>query len=370
MSSNVDWDLLVMYVLGECSADQKRIVERWLADDPLHSSTLDEVREAYDKARKTPDERNQEARRQEQTWTQVRAHMQQTAGAPHRGDSTAAPGRPAQSGPVLPRLGRAALSALATLAVVALALALASQWQSGPLGWRAEAEVKTFVTQRGERATIRLADSTRVRLNADSRLEIRPGFEAGRREVELWGEAYFEVAPDARRPFLVYAAGVTTEVLGTAFAVRSYADETEVVVAEGKVAVRPSTASSPRGRARGGRPRQGEGAAGGEVVLTRRQSAQLALNGRPVVREVDLNAQLAWLSGALAFEDATFDEVSRQLERRYDLDIRRDGPDVRGRVTARFSGDQPLENVLTGVALVFGLDYRREGGVVTFWASE
>jgi transmembrane sensor len=370
MSSNVDWDLLAMYVLGECSADQKRIVERWLADDPLHSSMLDEVREAYDKAGKTPDERVRAEQRQEQTWAHIRAHMQQTAGTPRRGDSTAAPGRPARPRRAAHRLGRAASLVVATLAIVAFALALASQWQPGLLAWFADAEVKTFVTQRGERATIRLADSTRIRLNADSRLEVRPGFEAGRREVELWGEAYFEVAPDVRRPFLVHATGATTEVLGTAFAVRSYADETEVVVAEGKVAVRPSTASSPRARTQGGRPRRGEGATRGEVVLVPRQSARLALGGQPVVREVNLDSQLAWLSGALAFEDATFDEVSRRLERRYDIDIRLDGTGVRRQMTARFSEDQPLENVLTGVALVFGLDYRREGTAVTFWTPE
>lgn len=368
MSSNVDWDLLAMYVLGECSADQKRIVERWLADDPLHSSMLDEVREAHDKAGKTLDERAREERRQEQTWAHVQAHIQQTADTPRRGDSTAAPGRPARPRRAARRIGRAASLVVATLAIVALALA--SQWQPGPLAWFVDAEVKTFVTQRGERATIRLADSTRVRLNADSRLEVRPGFEAGRREVELWGEAYFEVAPDARRPFLVHAGSATTEVLGTAFAVRSYADDTEIVVAEGKVAVRPSTASSPRGPTQGGRPRRGEGATRGEVVLVPRQSARLALGGQPVVREVDLDSQLAWLSGALGFEDATFDEVSRRLERRYDINIRLDGTGVRGQITARFSEDQPLENVLTGVALVFGLDYRREGATVTFWVSE
>lgn len=105
-------------------------------------------------------------------------------------------------------------------------------------------------------------------------------------------------------------------------------------------------------------------------MLTQRQAARLNPGRRPAVREVDLEPYLAWLSGALAFEDATFDEVARRLERHFDIDIRFDGPTAQGQLTARFAEKQPLDKVLTVVASVFDVGFARDGRSVTFSSLE
>ena len=84
-----------------------------------------------------------------------------------------------------------------------------------------------------------LPDSTFVSLNADSKISYPAKFSASKREVYLEGEAFFDVKRDVNRPFLIYANGSTTEVLGTSFNVNAYPSENivEISVVTGKVAV-------------------------------------------------------------------------------------------------------------------------------------
>ena len=209
-------------------------------------------------------------------------------------------------------------------------------------------EAKTFATQEGQRAVVRLTDGTRVHLNVDSRLTLLANFGAARRGVRLEGEAFFEVAKDSARPFVVHAGGATTRVLGTAFDVSAYPDDdgARVVVKEGRVVLRsdqPSPATQ-------------------EVVLTRRQMGQLLRSGERVVRKgLDVSRHLAWTKGQLVFENAPFKEVARKLERWYGLTVvlKDTAAPPRGHLNARFAEDQPLSDVLSVVATAFHLEYER-----------
>ena len=350
MNGNIDWELLTMYVFGECSARQEEEVEAWAAGDPVRMDILNDLHEVYGHTGKAPGQQDQEKRRQDQTWAQVEAHMQKDADVP---PTTA--GRPARPERISRRFVRAAPRVATVIAAVALLVLLVMQWLPGGLLLGPVSEAKAFATQRGERTTIRLTDGTRVRLNADSKLQLLPEFEAGVRKVRLQGQAYFEVAPDPDRPFLVQAGAATTEVLGTEFDVNAYSDSVAVVVAEGRVALRSSEAASR------------EEASQGEIVLTSRQAARLSPGSQPVAYEVDVARQLAWLSGALVFDSAAFEEVARTLERRYDVEVNLAGPAARGQLTARFSEEQPLGKVLIVIASVFDLQYEREEKVVTFY---
>ncbi|WP_198674050.1 FecR family protein [Chitinophaga alhagiae] len=84
--------------------------------------------------------------------------------------------------------------------------------------------------------TVYLTDGTRITLNKNSSLQYSNLLEGEKREVYLSGEAFFEVAGDAQRPFLVYSEGIVTKVLGTSFRVK-VEDRITVAVKSGKVAV-------------------------------------------------------------------------------------------------------------------------------------
>lgn len=92
----------------------------------------------------------------------------------------------------------------------------------------AELRWATVDIPRGTVFDMALEDGTRVWLNADSRLRFPVAFADGERRVILDGEAYFEVAPDAAKPFLVESRGQVTEVVGTTFNVSAYADNGRV----------------------------------------------------------------------------------------------------------------------------------------------
>lgn len=120
--------------------------------------------------------------------------------------------------------------ALAAAAVLTVAVLVGTRFSGG----------KNFeqlaTTAVGEARTLRLPDGSRIVLNTDSAVAVRYGPET--RAIELGrGEAHFEVAKDARRPFTVRVGGVAVRAVGTAFNVRRQADSVEVLVTAGRVAV-------------------------------------------------------------------------------------------------------------------------------------
>jgi len=177
--------------------------------------------------------------------------------------------------------------------------------------------------------------------------------------VERDGEAYCEVAAGARRPRRVHAAGSVTEDLGTSFVVRAYADRvaTEVVVAEGRVALRraDTTAAS---RARGARPD-----AWPALVLGARDLGRLDASGAATFRHgVDVGRYLAWTRGVLAFDGAPLSDVVTTLERWYNVEIRlADSALAMRRLTATFA-NEPIDLVLKRMALTLGLRVERADG--------
>jgi transmembrane sensor len=229
----------------------------------------------------------------------------------------------------------------------------------GTLAWRArdasrqgasaEPTPREFVTTRGQRATIRLADGTRVELGYASTLRVRP-FDRGRRELELQGEAAFDVVHDPSRPFIVRAANAVTEDLGTSFVIRAYPDEqsVRVVVMSGKVAVRPATSAGRVGR---------------EAVLGPGQLARLNAAGRlDVVIGVDTTEYLGWLSERVTYRNARLDEVAADLERTFDVTVRIPDSAVAARRVTIDVPTKSLDDLLDAIAAPYNLRHRRTTG--------
>lgn len=379
MNERIDWNLLARHFSGECSREETSRIRVWIAEDPAREVLLEELRQVWrmTDAGASPESAVSESASSEKVsprasswdtealWERVRKTTQ-GASRETRGKSSASatsasvsePDRGARqtrrsrvarpSGRNLVTRRAAVMGAVLVAIVVASVLWLYGPVLSGPA--TASAETKTFSTQAGQRAVVRLTDGTRVHLNVDSRLTLPANFGVERRAVRLEGEAFFEVTEDAARPFVVRAGEATTRVLGTAFDVSAYADdeETRVVVKEGRVAVRSS--------------RQNPSAAEQDVVLVRHQMGRLLRSGEHVVRKgVRVDQHLAWMDGQLVFEDASFEEVTRKLERWYGLDVTLGASTAAppGHLNARFAEDQPLDEVLSVIATAFGLEYER-----------
>lgn len=156
---------------------------------------------------------------------------------------------------------------------------------------------------RGKVYKIRLSDGTEVWLNADSRFSFPSRFAAtGRRVVELDGEAYFKVAPDARRPFVILTRKMTTQVLGTEFNVKAYKDsEAHVTLVRGAVRVRPAHTD------------EEVTLAPGDDIYCTDSSYQ--------VKQVDTSYYSQWMEGYFYYDNVALSDILRDLGRWYNVSV-------------------------------------------------
>jgi transmembrane sensor len=224
--------------------------------------------------------------------------------------------------------------------LVALAAAAAVVMVAGTIVARrgdSPAALTTHRTAVGQRDSIDLADGSRVVLGPGTSLSIR----AGEREVELRGEAYFNVVHDPDKPFVVRVAGSTIRDLGTAFTVSGDSAATlRVVVSEGIVEMTHASDSVTL------RPGDVGAVTGGRVAAQRGAATP---------------DDLAWLSGRLVFRDAPLAEVDADLRRWYGVELRvSDTALLRRHFTGAFAGE-PADRVLEVLALALGARIERRG---------
>ncbi len=166
-----------------------------------------------------------------------------------------------------------------------------------------EEKYNELVVPNGGEYQLRLSDGTVVYLNAGSRLKYPVSFGSDCRKVELEGEGYFEVAPEATRPFIVCTQELNVNVLGTGFNVASYEDESEVAVTlvHGKIAVENKEKSV--------------------VLIPDEQLVFNRHNKEMMVQKVDAKMIAAWTKGILVFDSMPLSELAVKLGRWFDVDF-------------------------------------------------
>jgi transmembrane sensor len=195
----------------------------------------------------------------------------------------------------------------------------------------------TYLTDVGQRDSVRLADGTMVLLGPSSRLAVRD------RDVELNGSGYFRVEHDARRPFTVRAAGSLIRDIGTEFAVDASGTDSavRVVVSEGSVAL----------------------SRGQDVVTLGRGDVGRAGNvGRvEVYRGAASTDDLAWTRGELIFRDTPLPRVAMDLRRWYGVEVRVSDSTLRNRHFTGSFRNESRDRVLDVLALALGASLELRG---------
>lgn len=165
-------------------------------------------------------------------------------------------------------------------------------------------EMNTLYTPAGQRACLVLQDGTEVWLNAKSKLIYPAQFTGKERRVKVEGEAFFNVAKDSVKPFIVSAMDVDMKVLGTQFNVYCYPDAgyVETSLLEGSVRVFFS-----------GKEKEG--------ILLKPDQQVTAANGKMVVKPIRLNEHFLWRDGVYAFENEPLINILKKLELYYDVKI-------------------------------------------------
>jgi len=204
----------------------------------------------------------------------------------------------------------------------------------------------TVATPRGGQYQLTLPDGSQVWLNAASSLRFPVAFTEAERRVELTGEAYFEVAKDARHPFKVTARGAEVTVLGTHFDVQAYDDEPALAATllEGAVQVRQGTQ---------------------QALLRPGQQGRCWPQGQVQVREVDVQHAVAWKNGYFVFNDEPIEAIMRQVARWYDVDVQYQGVLTNKDFNGKISRYKDAADVLRVLALTGAVHFTTEGRRIT-----
>lgn len=200
---------------------------------------------------------------------------------------------------------------------------------------------------KGQRASLTLPDGTKVWLNSHSSVAYDSHYGERERTVTLTGEAYFEVAKDAERRFIVQAGDLEVEALGTTFNVKAYEEDEELTATlfEGKV----RTAAD-----------------GKETILAPGQQASFNKTDRQLRKIRPGNSAYArmWRDNELAFERETLGEIAKLLNRMYNVRVEFASERIKH---YRFSGvikNNSLDNVFEIISLTAPILYESRGDTI------
>lgn len=196
----------------------------------------------------------------------------------------------------------------------------------------------TMTTPRGGQFKLKLPDGTMVWLNAESSITYPTAFPGGTRQVEITGEAYFEVAKNAAKPFIVKTYKDEITVKGTSFNVNSYDDESGIKTSllEGLVQIN------------GMQLTPGKAYVDGRIIAT------------------DLNKDLAWKNGVFSFHQVKLKQAMRQLARWYDVEVKYESNLDYIELGGEIGRNLSLQQVLRGLQDK-DLHFRLEGRVLTVY---
>jgi ferric-dicitrate binding protein FerR (iron transport regulator) len=220
----------------------------------------------------------------------------------------------------------------------------------GQLTYRALAEnpaetfYNTLTTAKGNQYHLVLPDGTKVWLNAASSITYPTVFTGKERQVDISGEAYFEVAKNQRQPFVVRQGELTVQVLGTSFDANCYGDDAAgmITLLEGKVRVEKGTA---RNLLEPGQQAVVRPAAGSIITI---------------LRHPDIEAVMAWKNGSFGFNDADIGSVMREVERWYNVQVVYEAI-ITSHFVANIPRSAPLSQLLQLLEATGQVHFRIEG---------
>ncbi len=165
----------------------------------------------------------------------------------------------------------------------------------------ADIDSLTLTIPRGQTYKVVLSDSSEVWMNNDCRLTYPNRFKGSRRCVKVEGEAYFKVAPDKQRPFIVLANGIEVKVYGTEFNVRAYgADDVHVTLIKGSVAVKSAQC---------------------EAMLKPGQDAKLNSDASFGIADIDTESYIYWRDGFFYYDDIPLEHIMQDIGRWYNMNV-------------------------------------------------
>lgn len=345
----MNFEVIARYLADTCSDREKKEVEQWLAADNNNQQMMNEFRRIWDSA-ENEEPMNDAWTEIEEDWNRVKERV----GLSERGASFAAKRKPASR-------DKGMLQQILKVAAIVLFMALMGvlayqSWQE-PEPVAQNPVLKEISTSNGERVNLTLSDGSRMLVNSGSEIKLPNTFQPNKREVYLEGEAYFNVTENPDSPFIIHSQNMVTEVLGTSFTVRSYPEDNSVrvVVEEGSVSFGSESGST-----------------SDKVVVTGNEMASYDLTEQKLLtRQVDdMALYMGWTEGYFKFREKAMEDVAKELERRYDIQVQFEDNEIRDmKLTANLKS-RSMSNVLEVIAMSLEIEYRIEQEDIVYFSKQ
>lgn len=332
MSLNEFEQLLKRYYEGQCSPKEKTWVDKWLENTNLQT--------------KSPWERLSQEEKQvyiDNLYSDIKTSIQTESEAEVSVDHISR---------------RRWIWPAAVAASIACAIGLYFSFQQKDISVEQQRvqEWTSLDLESGKRKKIALSDGTVIWLQGGSSLDYPQLFDSTVRVVRLDGEAFFEVASDTAKPFIVKSGDLETQVLGTSFNIKAFSELGEKVVSlvEGKLAVRSLGIA---------------GEIAQEVLLSASEAAVFSAQDRTLAKS-DMpvfNSSDDFKLGSLSFDDTPLDQALFRISKAYGIEIRFDrAKAAKHKINAAFSISDPVKEVVqsmaksTGSSLVWKEEHRAD----------
>jgi transmembrane sensor len=216
-------------------------------------------------------------------------------------------------------------------------------------GSQAESINKVIISY-GKKSMILLADGTKIWLNAGSQLAFPAVFSDEIRQVTLVGEAFFDVAKNPDKPFIVKTSDLSVQVLGTRFDISAYPEDKviQTVLEEGKVYLKYL----------------GKGILNREYAIEMQPNQIVELDkasGTASRKMVDVSKYISWKDGLLEFEKVDLERALKQVERFYDIKILLSDEAIRSyKLSGKLDLKDEPEKVLNVIKLTVPIDWHRK----------
>ena len=345
----MELQVLIKYIEGTSSDDQKQKVENWLSAEPGNAVYLEKVKKIW----LSLDGLNELATIDvNRDWELVEKRM---SGKTNKKNLSVIKTQ-------LFYLGRIAAVFLLGAIVSGIFFYFSTHLPEGKNISQARYE---FNVPEGQKSDLVLPDGTKVQVNAGSKISFSKEFSETNREIWMEGEAYFEVKKDSSNPFIVHTPGINVKVMGTTFNIRAYSNEQliETTLVEGKVLLSRQSGSKSTEAEIALEPNH-------KAVYLKnkdaRISAELAREFRQPLKigeilisdEINTQASISWTEGKLIFDNEYFDVIADRLENFYGVSIRIEDESLNN---LRYTGTLKkvsIEQALKALQLTTSVNYK------------
>jgi len=306
--------LIVRHLNGECSSEEREQLSAWIAESSANTDEYARIKDIWDSMRIAPDKtaeqlalfyKNQYTRDKKRNLILIRS-----------------------------------LSSVAAVLLIGLVISVfTTSEKSKPVG-----STQTYSVPLGSRSKVILADGSEINLNSGSELKYSSDFSPSNREVNLTGEAFFNVKTDPEHPFTVKTSDFNIKVTGTKFNVCSYSDNrySTATLAEGKISLELKNKNE-------------------ELKIAPGEKFQLNRDNKThLLSDADVESEIAWKDDQFIFRNIPFPELAKRLERWYDVKLSYSDKRLQEySFTGKFKNQETIWQVLDALSLTTPISYQK-----------